>query len=168
MDSRTDKSLYWFNLCYYFSLTCAGIIFAIIFLYWSTDAYNKYNEEPISTQIRFRLGDDDKGNVTMPALTVCYIKLKSAAQQLNCGLEAMDFFNFYKQCLFAGVSATDIIMSLSKSPSSQMFVEIHPEILVGQKAKEKQSKFWSYFLHRRYGPCFTYNTKLVPGKTATV
>ncbi len=142
----------------------ASSILMAVFIYWSNNAFKKYSEQPLSTQIKFRFGDDNLGNISLPAFTVCYVRQKSAAQKLNCGFNATDLLDFYKQCLDAGVKVSDINYALTKSSGVQAFAEIHPKILVGQEAEEKQHLFWSLVFLRKYGFCHTFDPRIVPGK----
>ena len=46
-------------------------LYLAIFCYWTVTAFQKYCNEPISTNFEYRFGDDDKGNITFPVITFC-------------------------------------------------------------------------------------------------
>jgi hypothetical protein len=49
----------------------AELAFFLIFMYWSIEAFNKFDSDPISSNINFRYGDDNKGNIQFPAISIC-------------------------------------------------------------------------------------------------
>ena len=51
----------------------ALVVLLSLFFYWTISAWNKYLDEPIATQIQFRYGDDDFGNISMPVISFCQL-----------------------------------------------------------------------------------------------
>ena len=48
------------------------LTFTTIFLYWSTTAIIKFKSWPTSSSVAYRFGDDGKGNIDFPAITICF------------------------------------------------------------------------------------------------
>ena len=49
----------------------SALVLAGIFSYWTKKAWQKYDSEPVSNNLELRYGDDNLGNITMPAITIC-------------------------------------------------------------------------------------------------
>ena len=49
----------------------SAFVLAGIFSYWSQQAWQKYESEPVSNNLELRYGDDNLGNITLPAVTIC-------------------------------------------------------------------------------------------------
>ena len=59
------------NLILSFLRWSSMIILITLFCYWGINAFKKLTSEPISTRIENKYGDDDMGNLIMPAISLC-------------------------------------------------------------------------------------------------
>ena len=46
-------------------------VLLFIFTFWGFEAVQKFMSKPISSNVAFKFGDDNKGNFTLPAVTIC-------------------------------------------------------------------------------------------------
>ena len=81
-----------------------GFIFCILtFAFWSHKALTKYISAPISSHISYKNGDDNLGNITFPAISICLQSYNALANKENTDLIqhcSHKSFNFYHR-LFA-------------------------------------------------------------------
>ena len=59
------------------SLSVLGLY--TVFMYWSINAISKYIDRPISSKVTYMYGDDGKGNIDFPAITICLDKFQWVA-----------------------------------------------------------------------------------------
>ncbi len=76
-----------------------GALLLTIFIYWSYSALTKYFDEPVATQIEFKFGDDDKGNISFPVLTFCKLDLDYIDEALGCGENSFLLFEKFNECM---------------------------------------------------------------------
>ena len=48
-----------------------GAFLLAVFIFWSYNAFEKFIDQPVSTQIEFKFGDDGLGNISFPVITFC-------------------------------------------------------------------------------------------------
>ena len=56
------------------------------FLFWSHKAISKFNSAPISSHVSYKNGDDNMGNVSFPAITICLKSFRFMAAKANKNL----------------------------------------------------------------------------------
>jgi hypothetical protein len=141
-----------------------GLFLFAVFVYWSCNAISKFIHQPIATQIKFTYGDDKFGNIQMPAITICNYNMSVVAAKLGCGFNQTKFVSLLYYCLIENpnLSINDIYESIKFSREDFAYAEIEPDILNGKKAKELQDHFWSFYIHKYHGFCYTFDASKVP------
>ena len=73
------------------------------FLFWSHKAISKFISAPISSHVSYKNGDDNMGNISFPAITICLKSFGFMAAKANkdfvkhCSRKS---FNFYERIYF--------------------------------------------------------------------
>ena len=73
------------------------------FLFWSHKAISKFNSAPISSHVSYKNGDDNMGNISFPAITICLKSFGFMAAKGNKKLVkhcSKNSFNFYERLYF--------------------------------------------------------------------
>lgn len=141
----------------------------IVFSYWTSGALNKYLDQPISTQIKFRVGEDNFGHLSHPAFTVCDANISTIISKLGCGQNESNLWTPFHKILLDCMSLKNQKLTLQEMLSKVEYsrgdlisVTIEPNVLIGLQALQLQDQFWKPFIHKLYGPCYTFDASRVP------
>ena len=55
----------------HFTKGCLYLVLLLISMYWGWSACLKITSPPIGTRLQFRYGDDNKGNLSLTAISIC-------------------------------------------------------------------------------------------------
>lgn len=84
-------------------------ILTAIFIYWSSYCISKFISPPILSSVSFTFGDDDRGNIEFPTLSICLNSFKTLTYPPNGP--------FYDQCSSTAVRFYDTLRSCIEIPS---------------------------------------------------
>lgn len=135
-----------FLKCLYF----AGLF--AIFTWWATIAITKFVNQPISTQISYKSGDDGK-TIQFPHLTFCFESnylFKELGNLSSC--YESGFLRSVANCLESGLSLSEILKQIDYSRTE--FIE-----KVGTKDYQKVysgNDNWQKVYRRQNGLCHTF------------
>ncbi len=140
-------------------IKCIKLLLRLIFLgvvfYWGGHATIKLNSQPIGTKLVHRVGDDDKGNFKIFALTIC-----------------PDFFNSYlvlkEENLTASIDFYNIDFLIHQIKSGQSFADNEARLkwsivdtldsfeINGQNLNISESQ-WKPIMDSKFGMCHTFD-----------
>ena len=164
---------------YVLTMECKGLFsrifkgfsaFALLclFLYWSYYAIDKFLDEPISTQISYRFGDDDKGLIEFPAVSICPLRAKVLAEKfLNCPQDSFDSFDdMLFRCFAKNSDFTIDEMVKHLDIQREDYVDMQPFKTYADKLNGNAidtSLGWRTVYSVHFGTCFIFDSKQVPG-----
>ena len=119
-----------------------GCILCIIaFLFWSHKAISKFISAPISSHVSYKNGDDNKGNISFPAITICLKSFGFMAAKANqellkhCNRKSFNFYHMlYSYCYKFPEDENGLLGSTANDDYSYYFPEwiettVKPEII---------------------------------------
>ena len=144
-----------------------GSLLTAIFLYWSILAIIKYRSQPVSTELRYRFGDDNLGNISFPAFSLCPSSLSQLRQVMNCSNlthEHISFTDIIDHCMETTNDSIEDLMLRAKSfwNGTQISFSIMPGILTSENGTRLFDEFWSWDISPRFGFCWTFDHTRVP------
>ena len=137
----------------------------ILFLYWSHKAIRKYMDEPISTQISYRFGDEDDGLIEFPAVSICPLRHKSLAEKFNCSMINEDDFSELWFYCFASKNDFQLedLWNHLDNIKREDYVEMYPMEKFGMNLDVNVTLGWKTVFSLYFGTCFIFDPKQVPG-----
>ena len=150
----------------------SAVALLCLFMYWGYVAICKYIEQPISTQISYRFGDEDDGLIEFPAVTFCPLKHMSLANKLNCPMDSNDYMGTgrygFSDLLFICYMVkkdfhfTDIYQHMNIKRED--YVRLYPmKSFLLDTENLNVSLGWKTVFSMYFGTCFIFDPKQVPG-----
>ena len=131
-----SRGLYWF----------LQLILWAIFALIVHKAYTKFIEEPVGTEITYKVG-----NLQFPTVSICNWDFTKNELWKNCSQGQNNYIDALYFCLKEN---PDILNTIPQS-----WQEYSSEVHLKRTGKyfSTEQKIWIFSIHERFGPCFSFN-----------